>query len=813
MTEPDAYWPDTAVNYQPGFAYFAGQQQSDYEAILGGNWASTVGPMSAICYLLQELPFMSGLGQLGAGSGFGAMGDLFFGVQTFADMLCGMLTGGFMAAGPDGAMRTADPVVGTSPQTVLNGVQAVNDTAVVNPYYNTVMSAGGGQTGNAVVDAINGGTAVADDASAYAGSPEGLGTGTVSGQIPNENVSGIQGSDNIGASHQMLVDSMVQPLFSVWGTGYGLADVSDGIGQTKVDVAATTTVAQNTSSIQMGRAVTKPTYNATDPTADAVFPISSINGSTPTFVDVTAGESVIGMITTPDAGVKKTIIWHGQHTTGITGLYLNVYKMNKTTGVLTRLSNSANLIGDVTDQLSWEYYNLPQAAWITAAHGDVYAIEMVVTGSGTYQVVGMPSHWASSNTNVFPRQMGATRAPVIQPTFGSIGGGYSNNGNVSSFNFTHNIASDDTLIAVCVGTAQISNMTVSAYVGGQIMSSYDYEYYVGLGYYEDMAVLLLSNPPTGVQTISVYLSAAGPVSANSVTYKNASGWAGGSTNYGTANPMAHTFTGAATTSRILQVFAWFPGGGAAGAYNQTNRWTIAGSSGGRPGLLIGDAPGAASVAFSANNAGGDVWGSMAIPILGAASSPATINDVTYSPHVPWFAIGGAAGAAQTAPQTMKYATVGTYTYNVPGFANHVDVVALGGGGGPGTAMFDGAAGSASSATVGGTTVTGSGGAGGAAGRGGDGIGYGPGNDTFDSIVYYGGANVAPGSSGAVPGGGAGAGHSILGYYRAGHPGTWAAQTFATTGISSISVTVGGGGQGSGGDRNGAPGCVWIRAYQ
>lgn len=168
--------------------------------------------------------------------------------------------------------------------------------------------------------------------------------------------------------------------------------------------AATTTQSQQT--------IAKPGYLALDATADAVFPIASISGATPSTIDVTSAASVIGFIDTPDNGKKKSIIWLGQDTTGLTGFYINVYELDTATGVATLLEASASILSGVSNTLAWNYYDL--VTEITSQVGHVYAVEVVVTGSGTYKIAGLPNDWKPANTiSGFPHQLGSARTTSL----------------------------------------------------------------------------------------------------------------------------------------------------------------------------------------------------------------------------------------------------------------------------------------------------------------------------------------------------------------------------------------------------------------
>jgi hypothetical protein len=266
------------------------------------------------------------------------------------------------------------------------------------------------------------------------------------------------------------------------------------------------------------------------------------------------------------------------------------------------------------------------------------------------------------------------------------------------------------------------------------------------------------------------------------------------------------------------------------SYNQTQRFIKNLQNSDSLFMVQGDAPGAATVTFTASISPGAVyWGSVAVPLLpGLPAAPATINSPTYSPNVPWFALSGSAAPASRAPLSIEYTSHGTATYLVPSWVvsgNHFDIVLLGAGGGATDdyqgQTLGGAAGqwttitltygtdipvSTTSFTVlvgaggrgasgsspgngGSSTVTIAGysgspltAAGGAGGASNDYHGIGPGNKMFNSNTYFGGADENSfDSTGNAPGGG---GSANGGFH--------------------LGFTLGG---------SGADGAVWITAYQ
>ncbi|ETB34663.1 hypothetical protein GBP92_05905 [Mycobacterium avium subsp. hominissuis] len=229
--------------------------------------------------------------------------------------------------------------------------------------------------------------------------------------IPNENVSGLLGPDNIGAALQATADKLYQGFSGLLdAAGISLENLQSSAQNMRDNTTSAVTISQDTSAKLAKRAVTKPGYHANDPTVDVTVPFTSIptaSANTPQTIPVTASASAIGCLSTPDGGVKKAITWWGGALTNITGIYLTVYSINLTTGQEDPIWQSGNILSGVTANVQ-NYYNLPAANYITTGQGYWYAVEIAITGSGTYNVAGLV-HWAQANTNYYPHTLGQTR--------------------------------------------------------------------------------------------------------------------------------------------------------------------------------------------------------------------------------------------------------------------------------------------------------------------------------------------------------------------------------------------------------------------
>lgn len=245
--------------------------------------------------------------------------------------------------------------------------------------------------------------------------------GAMLGLIPPANVIGSLGPLTLTESLQAFLDSIQNAATGATATGNSLGQVANAIA-TLLGIANNgVMVGQANSTTIVNQSVTKPTFNGVDPSIDAVFPIASLSGATLPMLSVTSAASVIGFIGTPDGGIKESVAWLGQSSSGITDLFINLYSVNTSTGALTLLYSSADdgtAVGN-TGGITWNFFDLPTANYISTTQGDWYAVELVVTGSGTYTIAGL-SHQAPALTSSYPSGMAATRTSGLPTAPSSI---------------------------------------------------------------------------------------------------------------------------------------------------------------------------------------------------------------------------------------------------------------------------------------------------------------------------------------------------------------------------------------------------------
>jgi hypothetical protein len=694
-------------------------------------------------------------------------------------------------------------------QAILDGVGGANLNSGLAQLFSSLFgnSAVGPQLSPAAVNDIFGGQSLAADVQAFLTGVHAGATGT---GIPS--ISAMQQAINGIASLLGFNTVAPPPSMSV-----------SGITQTN-----NVFIAQ--------QAATRATYLSADPTGDPTFGFDRLAGATLPTMTITQTATVIGSLGTPFGGIKESVAWIGAGYTGsITDFYVNIYSLNTTTGVLTFMFQSPNLMTIGTPPSSsstpaWYYYDFTTPNFITAVQGNWYAIELQVGGTGTYTLAGI-THQAPAHPFVFPPQVGATRNPLATLLFGTFGtGATSGSGAVASLTTSHTPGATDNGAVVWVsavaspGSTTVSAPSAVTYAGSTLTlnksAAFNGNGTFGMLFGYSYSPGLSPLPQSANSVVATFGGAVKPFAAlvNVDSFSGVGSFAVGVVVAASSTALAQASVASATGHMVAQAF----GGATASAattitvYNQTQDYNTGVSDGTTAGctLTMGHAAGAATVSFSATSSATTNYAGIAIDITPGESitAPATIASPVGSTNYPFLELCGSAGVPQYPPVLTTFTSSGTYT--IPTWATGLDIIALGGGGGGGPFGSNGGlAGSWSGVTLTAAQVTAAGatlavtvGGGGVGGR----SGVSPTNGGNSVVVVTGYGTVAGVGGAAASNGnldGQGAGNFILNgetYYGGGTVG----QTYGA------SPGGGGGMNGFGGPGfGGAPGVVFILAHQ
>lgn len=623
-------------------------------------------------------------------------------------------------------------------------------------------------------------------------------TPTSTTQIQATAVSGTGGLADLVSAVEAGWDQLVQAFTGTGTTGNSLGQLANAAAGTSSTASNANAVAQAAAMTQAQQVAAKAAWTAFgDVTADVTFPVGPTYSlsSMPT-ISVTSSNSAIGYIVTPDNVDKLSVLFVAETVGTVTGVYINVYSVGAG-GLCTNVIAGSNIVSEIGTLEGVIYDDFSSA--LTVTPGDQYAVEVVVTGSGSLTMMGLGSSWAPINSAVQLSAVGAKRS--IVPTFDSVGAGTFTNSGSTSFSWTHVIgasantsligfAANNAPSSVKVGT--VSATLVSSKSGVGILSTYLYK--------------VNSSLPTGSQTVTITFSAASNCNGNSVTYSGVTGFGTAATASGSSSPSLSVASAAGQVAVAVICDT-----SSISAFSQTSRWNNGSIAFG----VMGDAAGTSSVSFTASAS--STWAAVGVSLQGASpTTPPTTFTPTNSTSVPLFGLSANGGITVPifAPETWSEYSHGSHTYSVPTWmvaGNHFDIAVLGAGqGGEGGGLTSGdwgdggAAGSwtlrtltygtdiptstktfsvtvgaggtggtpnAAGASGGSSTVTITGygsspitAAGGSSAEGLDGswVGASPGNQTINDTYYGGGTQNSESSPGQSPGGGGGGGHGFAG---------------------------------------------------
>ena len=250
--------------------------------------------------------------------------------------------------------------------------------------------------------------------------------------IPATHIGGMAGLDNI-------VDVINETWNQLWG---GFARTI-GIDKSIADAAnAASEVAGNAdTAIQIGEwnnAVlgirnNKSLMQGMDETSESNFLMTELfsNASAPPVeIAATSSNVPISFWRAEQDCWKGFVSWFGRGITGITGLYIDIYKLNYETEEMECIHSSTNQIGQFPDNSTYYLgqYFIPENLRPQVLPGQVWGIAWRVTGSGTHYIAGKSAGtWFPPDTSVTPQKPAATRnsGSTADVPFGSIT--YSNN--------------------------------------------------------------------------------------------------------------------------------------------------------------------------------------------------------------------------------------------------------------------------------------------------------------------------------------------------------------------------------------------------
>lgn len=196
--------------------------------------------------------------------------------------------------------------------------------------------------------------------------------------IPFGNILGVGGPTNIGESIMSFLDHLLGGLVGTPGSGGGLADVFN-ISYLVSSMASLGKFAWELLGIRNN----EPVANGLLPTGDSNYPYANAN----TYLAVTQAASLCVTYRSAKSSPLGVVSWLGHTSTGITGFYVNVRKIDPTTGARVLVHHSPNIVANLPAGTSpnWVFYELAEPLARTVSED--YEIQLVPVG-GTHYVKG-----------------------------------------------------------------------------------------------------------------------------------------------------------------------------------------------------------------------------------------------------------------------------------------------------------------------------------------------------------------------------------------------------------------------------------------
>lgn len=472
---------------------------------------------------------------------------------------------------------------------------------------------------------------------------------TIQGLLPQQ-IGGVQGEADLLTSIQNMLD--------------GLASANSGTVVTGSTIAAMfSTAAQTANSAAQALSLSVGSANTIGNLANPIY-TGFRQGSqvTTQFVSsttsVAAGASIMGILNISPA-LTVGLVEFLASGSSLSNVYVNIYSLDSSSGALTNLWSSTDISSSITGSLGWVEVSLGTST-IPASINEFLAIEIANNGSGALSVAaastGIPNH-----PSIIPVNQGASRT-------------LSGTGGVSPTS----IAS-----GVVTYSGTIPCIAVCYSAGAPAIQPQSAQSWTTAGTYPFQLPSWIAD---GDQVVIAMVSGGG--GGNSGQFFGygygglAGSWATETLTYGVEIP------GSTTQLTVTVGAGGVSGGGQGGASSVsgagvTTLTTGPGGLGASSGSTVGSSPGSISYA------GRPYFGGIASG--GAANPPGGGGGAG---NAGFFGLGGTPayagadgevwinvvqGIAQSS-ETLSYSAPGTYTYNIPSWANHLDFILLGGGG-------------------------------------------------------------------------------------------------------------------------------------
>ncbi|QNO12334.1 minor tail protein [Mycobacterium phage Royals2015] len=205
--------------------------------------------------------------------------------------------------------------------------------------------------------------------------------------ISPESIAGMLGPENLRETIENIVNSIVGGLVGLPGIGAGIADLFNVLQE----IASRASLGLFSWDI-LGIRTNKPVDSGLLPSERSNFPLSNVT----TWLEATQSNSLIGVDLIEESMPLGVVSWIGYGLAGITEFYVNIWKVDLTSGNWTLVHHSPNIVGLLGGTAApGEFISYELDDPIPVVASEAYAYELVPVGGTHYvrgRVANLPNH-------------------------------------------------------------------------------------------------------------------------------------------------------------------------------------------------------------------------------------------------------------------------------------------------------------------------------------------------------------------------------------------------------------------------------------
>lgn len=226
-------------------------------------------------------------------------------------------------------------------------------------------------------------------------------------QIDPTKIGGPMDQADLATAFENLIAGQAAALKQTGLSSTQLAELFAAQGQNATNLAQALELAIQ-SQQELSNTETQPLYQGLQPTGESTFPLTNFpQGSVMPNIAVSAGTAIAGIINCQKAVKKGFIEFEAKGPGSGSGVYVNVYSIDSTTGLWTKLWTSADISSQIpSGSYGWVSVLIP-SPYIPVTPGEFVVIELACVGMAINVAAGTWPH--ANNPSTIPPNIGASR--------------------------------------------------------------------------------------------------------------------------------------------------------------------------------------------------------------------------------------------------------------------------------------------------------------------------------------------------------------------------------------------------------------------